>query len=153
MKTWLPRSQHQLRRRAHGGEIGADVDGVGDEQQRHEACHGPGRKDPAHVGRKPVPGDASDPGADHLHRGHQRVEEKHDPEHVDPELRARLRVGGYAAGIIVRCPGDQSRAQFLEQRSAAQRMDDGLHQNPGFGEGINPRSVRQVCGPFGVSLG
>ena len=93
--------------------------------------------------RKPLPGDASDPGADHLDRGHQRVGEHHGPEHVEAELRARLGVGGYAAGIIVRRAGDQSRPQFLEQRGAAQSMNNRLHQDPASAGRSRSRSACQ----------
>lgn len=69
-----------------------------------------------------MPGDASNPGADHLHRGHQRIEKQHHPEHLGPQLRASLRVRGYATRITICCAGDVSRSESVQQRGTAQPM-------------------------------
>ena len=47
------------------------------------------------------------PRADLLDRRHQRAGEQHDPAHRVAELRAGLRIGGDAAGIVVGGAGDQ----------------------------------------------
>ena len=121
VKACWPKPGHQLGRFAHGGQVGADIDGVGDEQQRHQARHQPARHHLAHVAGQAMAGDAPDQGADHLDRHHQRKGQQHGPEQVEAELRARLAVGGDAAGIVVGRAGDQARSQLVEQRDAVDR--------------------------------
>jgi hypothetical protein len=40
---------------------------------------------------------------------HQRPAEKHDPCHAVAELCASLRIGGYAARVVVGCTGNETR--------------------------------------------
>ena len=108
-------ARDQMRRRAHGGEVGTDVDRVGDKQERHQdPDDGPG-EDARHVGGKPVPGDTADAGADRLHGDDQRQDQHHGPHQPDAELGTCLRMGGDAARIVVGRAGDDPRPQPLEQ--------------------------------------
>jgi hypothetical protein len=86
---------------AHRAEIGAEIDDVGDEQERNDCAQQPGRIMAPDVAGNPMPGDAADPRADFLNRGHQRPGEQHYPSHVVAELRAGLRIGRDAARIVV----------------------------------------------------
>ena len=74
-------------------------------QQRHRIVA-------AQIGGDAETGDAADAGADLLNRGHQGIGEHHRPADGIAELRADLRIGGDAAGIVVGGAGDQSRAEL-----------------------------------------
>ncbi len=50
---------------------------------------------------------------DGLDRGEQRVSEEQGPGQAKAELRADLAVSPYAAGIVVRRAGNQSRPEHL----------------------------------------
>jgi hypothetical protein len=101
-------TREQLGRVGHAGEVGADVDRVGDEQ-----CDGGGKQ---HRAREPVAeraGDAlarhhADAGAHRLHGDHQRPGEERRPEERRPVLRTGYRVGGDARGIVVGGAGDDA---------------------------------------------
>jgi hypothetical protein len=85
------------------------------------------------VAGNPMPGDAADPGADFLNRGHQRPGEQYYPSHAVAELRAGLRIGRNAARIVVRGAGDQSRAENSEQpplRAAGPMARDACGKRP-----------------------
>ena len=69
----------------------------------------------ADVAGDALAGDPADARADFLDRRHQREAEQHHPAHRIAELRAGLRVGGDAAGVVVGGAGDQSRAEPCEQ--------------------------------------
>ena len=94
---------------AHGGDVGGDVEGVGDEQQQHHALQNDRRERRLDVGGEAFAGHPADARANRLNRRHQRIGQRHGPQHVEAELRARLRIGGDAAGIVVRHAGDQAR--------------------------------------------
>lgn len=99
----------------HGPEIRADIDDVRDEQERDDARQQPGRVVFAKVGRAPAPGGASDPRADFLDRGHQRVAEEYRPDDAEPELGVGLGIGRNAARIVVGCAGDQAGTEHIQQ--------------------------------------
>lgn len=61
---------------------------------------------------KPMTAYPPDPGADHLYAHHERVGEEYCPQHVEAKLRAGLRIGRNAAGVVVRRASDQSRPKF-----------------------------------------
>src|SRR5207248_1034517 len=61
-----------------------------------------------HTVRKALARDPSDLRAHGLDRGHQRIGQRHGPEHVEAKLRPRLRVGGNTAWVVVGHAGDQS---------------------------------------------
>ncbi len=123
MKTCWSQPRDQVGRRAHGRQIGADIDGVGDEQQRQQPVHDGQGHHLAHIVGQAPPGDPADQGADHLDGDHQREGQHHGPEQVEAELGPGLAVGGDAAGIVVGGAGDQARAQPLQQRRL---MDTGF---------------------------
>ena len=52
---------------------------------------------------------------DHLRHRHQRIAEQHHPAELIAELCAGLAVGGDAARVVIRSPGDQAGAKRLEQ--------------------------------------
>ena len=99
----------QLADLAHGRDVGGDVEGVGDQQQQHDAVQHDRRERRLDVGGEAFAGDPADARADRLDRRHQRKGQRHGPQHVEAELRAGLRIGGDAAGIVVRHAGDQPR--------------------------------------------
>src|ERR1700683_5083940 len=57
---------------------------------------------------------AADSRADLLYRRHQRKRKEHGPEHAVAVLSSDLRIGGNPAGIVIRCSGNQTRAEFPE---------------------------------------
>jgi hypothetical protein len=56
----------------------------------------------------------ADPRTDFLDPRHQRIAEQHRPQHRESELRANLRVGRDAAGIVVGSAGYDARTQLLK---------------------------------------
>ena len=107
---------HQPSGGPHRRQIGADIDGVGEEQQADQGRDQPARQDLAEVGRQAMAGHAADAGADRLHRDHQRIGQDDGPQHVQAELGAGLRIGGDAAGIVVGRSGDQAGTQATQAR-------------------------------------
>jgi hypothetical protein len=61
------------------------------------------------VGGKSFSGDSADFSAHGLDRRHQRESQRHRPQHVETELRPRLRVSGYATRVVVSHAGDEPR--------------------------------------------
>ena len=61
----------------------------------------------AKIAGDPLAGDATDPGADLLNCDHQWIAEQHGPRDRKAELRAGLAIGANAAGVVVRCSGDE----------------------------------------------
>jgi hypothetical protein len=68
-----------------------------------------------HVAGKTPAGGSAHPGADRLHRGHQRIGEEHRPGERVAELGASLGIGSYPTGIIVGCAGYQAGAKDAKQ--------------------------------------
>ena len=67
----------------------------------------------AHVAGEALARNATHLRADHLDRAHERIGEQECPTQRVPELRARLRIGSYAAGIVVRGARDQAGAHDI----------------------------------------
>ena len=65
----------------------------------------------ADVRREAVPGHATHPRAHHLDADHQRIRQHHRPAQLVAELRARLRIRGDSARIVVRGSGDEAGAE------------------------------------------
>ena len=105
----------QLQRRPHRAQIGAQIDEVGEHEKQHDAAGQPRRIMPAQIAGDAEAGDAADARADLLDRHHQRVAEHQRPGQAIAELGADLRIGGDAAGVIIRGAGDQARPQHLEK--------------------------------------
>ena len=114
-------ADEQAQRRGHRAEVDGDVDGVGQEQQADHAVQQPGRVMFADVGREPVAGDTADARAHDLDADHQRQREPYRPEHAVAELRAGLRIGRYAARIVIGGTGNQARPEPLQQRDGRRR--------------------------------
>ena len=100
-------SDEKLARVRHGAEVGADIDRVGDEQQRHDDLQQPVRIVPAEIAGDAMPRGAAEAGADLLDRHHQRIGQQHGPADAEAELRTGLAVGADAGRIVVRRAGDQ----------------------------------------------
>jgi hypothetical protein len=75
---------------AHGAEIGADIDRIGDEQQGDDRLQQPIWIVNPQVAGDAFSGGAADPPADFLDHGHQRIAEQHQPADGETELRSRL---------------------------------------------------------------
>ena len=71
------------------------------------------REDVEHVGRQAAAGDPADARADRLDRDHHRPGQHHRPKQAEAGLRAGLRIGGDAAGVVVGGAGDDARAEAL----------------------------------------
>ncbi len=99
----------ELRHLAHGGQIRSNVEGVRHEKQCHDDAQHGGWKRGADVGGEAFAGDPADAGADQLDGRHERERQRHRPQHVEAILRARLRIGYDAAGVVVGHAGNQSR--------------------------------------------
>ena len=56
-------------------------------------------------------GHASDLGADHLDRAHQRVGEEQRPDQAEAELSSRLRIGCDSTRVVVGSAGDEAGAE------------------------------------------
>jgi len=67
------------------------------------------------VARQPLAGDVADPAAGLLHADQQRRQPEGGPQLPVAELGAGLGVGRDARRVVVRCPGDQARANDPEQ--------------------------------------
>ncbi len=119
----------ELRDFSHGGDVGGDVEGVGDQQQQHDALKHDRRERGLDVGGKSFPGDPADARAHGLDRGHQREGQRHRPQHVEAELSARLGVGGDAARIVVGHAGDEPRPDPRQRvlLQAAPKNPKGVH--------------------------
>jgi hypothetical protein len=98
----------QLADLAHGGDIGADIEGVGDQQQDHHQAQHDRWEGAFDVFGQTLTRDPTDPSAQRLDGRHQRIGERYRPEHVEPELSAGLGVGGDAARVVVSHAGDQT---------------------------------------------
>jgi hypothetical protein len=120
---------YELSHFPYGGDIGGDVQGVGDQQQQHNALKHNRRERRLDVGGESFPGDPADARAHGLNRGHQRIGQRHRPKHVEAELRARLRVGGYAARVVVRHASDKTRPDPRQRvlLQAAPKEPEGVH--------------------------
>ena len=94
----------------HGSDVGGNVERIGDQQQQYNALKHDRRKRGLDVGGESLPGNPADVRAHGLNRGHQREGQRHRPQHVEAELRARLGVGGDAAGVVVGHAGDEPRS-------------------------------------------
>ncbi len=98
-----------------GGDVGADIDGVRDHHQKHDADQDRPRivvlDDPGQA----LAGDGADPAAGLLDRQEQRDLVERRPQLPESELRARLRIGGDPGRIVIGGAGDQARAQHLEE--------------------------------------
>jgi hypothetical protein len=108
-------AHHQLQRLAHGGDVGRDVDGVGDDQQQHHAHQKGARRVLTQVGRHALAGDAPYARADELDGDHEGQRQKHRPEQAGAELRPRLRVGGDAGRVVIGGAGDNTWADMAQE--------------------------------------
>jgi hypothetical protein len=97
---------------AHGGDVRADIYGVGDEQQGHQGGDHPPGHHPVHVLGETPAGHPADVGADQLDRAHQREGQDHGPEQAVAELGAGLGIGGDTAGVVVGGAGNQPRSEL-----------------------------------------
>ena len=91
-----------LRRVAHAGEIGRDVDRVGDQQRQREQRDQPAWKFLAQRAGEADSGDHADARAHHLHAAHQRPCQESRPQHAGAELRTCDRIRRDAGWIVIR---------------------------------------------------
>ena len=96
---------------SHGSDVRGDVQRVGYQQQQDDAFQHDRRESRLDVGGQSLAGRPPDLRANDLDRRHQRVRERHRPEHVEAKLRPRLRVGGDAARVVIGYAGDKSRTE------------------------------------------
>jgi hypothetical protein len=99
----------ELRDFPHGCDVSGDVQGIGDQQQQHYPLEHDRRERGFDVGGKSFSRDTTNARTHGLNCRHQREGQRHRPKHVEPELRARLGVSGYAAWVVVSHPGDEAR--------------------------------------------
>ncbi len=103
----------QLGAGGHCRKVCADIEGVRREQDADEQQDERAGKGPNEIPGETATGHAPDVRADELHRRHQRIGEDLRPQQTVAELRARLRIGGNSAGIVVSRAGDDSRPELL----------------------------------------
>ena len=77
----------------------------------------------AHVAGEPLARNATHLRADHLDCAHERIGEQECPTQGIAELRASLRIGGYAAGIVVRRPCDEAGAHDIGELRPVRLLD------------------------------
>ena len=107
----LRTADDEAQRLAHRGEIGRDIDRVGNDEkpdQHEQHRRGQFVRD---VAREPLPRLPADPCADDLDRRHERQRQEHGPGQREAELRAGLAVGRDPARIVVGRAGDEPRAE------------------------------------------
>jgi hypothetical protein len=121
---------------AHRGNVGGDVEGVGDQQQPDDAKQHRAGEAGADIPGEPLAGDAPDIAAHQLDRRHQRKAQRHGPQHPEAELRAGLRIGGDAAWVVVRDAGDKAGADARQRMllqpapARARSVAENRHANP-----------------------
>ena len=112
-------AHHQPERLTHRGDIGADVEAVGQQQQEHQRQLQPARVVATDVVRETPAGGAADARADQLDGRHQRPGQHGGPQQAVAEGGAGLRVGGDAARIVVGGAGDQAGTEVTQPRLPA----------------------------------
>src|SRR5207245_6248531 len=104
-----------------GAQVGADVDGVRDQQAEDGEADEPPWELAPEAGPQPLSSFEGDPGAQLLDGGHQGKGEERGPEQPQAELAADLGVGPDAAGVVVTGAGDEARPQRPEQAAQPAR--------------------------------
>ncbi len=146
-------ADQQVDRVRHGAKVRADIDRVGGEHERDDALQHPVRIVPADVAGDAVAGGPADARADFLDRHHQRIAEQHRPADGEAELRAGLRIGADPARVVVRCAGDEARAENLHTAAFGARrfLFRLLHRHPQRSPANRPglkRSTFQLVPPL-----
>ena len=77
----------------------------------------------AHIAGEALTRNAPNLRADHLDRAHQRIGEQEGPAQGVAKLGASLRIGGYAAGIVVRGAGDEAGAHDIGELRPVRLFD------------------------------
>ncbi len=98
----------------HRAQVGADVDGVGDQDQGDRGKQDFAAVVLAHDTRDPPARHQADASTHLLHDDHQGQDVDHEPELTGAEGGARLRIGGDAGGIVIRGSRDQARPQHTQ---------------------------------------
>ena len=111
----LGTADQQTKCRAHGAEVGAEVDDIGYDQQEDNRAQQPRRIMAPQIVCDTVTRHAADPCADRLNSGHQRKTEQHGPSESVTELGADLAVCSNAARVVVRCAGHQRRSKIFKK--------------------------------------
>ena len=104
----------QVHARAHGHQVGGDVEGIGHDQSAQQHPDDDAARGAEAAGRQLAQVPARGQGgavADLLHPGHEGQGEEGGPQHPEAELGPGLGVGGDAGGVVVAGPGDQTRTQ------------------------------------------
>jgi hypothetical protein len=107
----------------------------------------------AKVCRYPGPGNAPEPTAGFLYRGHEWKREKHGPQHGHAKLTAHLRIGGDPAGVIVGCSGDQSWSQTQQKIATPATFWRGATEGSRRGYFGHPHSPlgRRIVSPASIT--
>ena len=100
--------RHQLCRGRHAAKVGADIDHIGDHENRARSPKHPAGIVHSHCGCEPLPGNHPQPRAHQLHRDHQWKRNQRDPEGGVTVRRACYGIGGNPGGIVVGCTRDQA---------------------------------------------
>jgi len=77
----------------------------------------------AHISCEALTSNAPNLRADHLDRAHQRIGEEEGPSQGVAKLGASLRIGGYAAGIVVRGARDEAGAHDIGELRPVRLFD------------------------------
>jgi len=104
-------ARQHLRGVRHAGEVGGDVEDVGDEQQQAGGVQEPARIVMAHGAGQPAAGHEADPRARELDGRHQGQRHQRRPQHARSERRARHGIGRDAARVVVGSARDEAWAE------------------------------------------
>ena len=100
--------RQKLCRVGHSGEIGSDVDGVGDEEREADRCQDGTREFFLQRAHESFSGHHADPGTHELHCRHQRPRDECRPEECRSKARAGDGVRGDAGRIVIGRAGDDT---------------------------------------------
>ena len=136
---------HQARRFAHRGDVGGDVDDVGQQQQDDDGVQQPRRIGAPDVGGQPAPGDPADARRHQLDADHERVRQHQRPQGVEAELGAGLGIRRDARRVVVGGAGDQARAERFEGGVFLEAADEWHGWLAQMLRGHPEESVRRQC--------
>lgn len=140
MKTIAGIGNEHVDRGRDRPDVGARVEGVGDDERDHGRVEGTGIVLLEHAGQ-PVARHQADLGAHVLDGRHHRQHHKRGPERRVAVLGAGLRVGPDARGIVVRRAGDQAGPEDLEREFQRVPAPPGSQPSSDSPAARGPRSV------------
>jgi hypothetical protein len=106
--------RHQLGDFPHPRHVRRDIENVGHEERQNHGLEDRRRESGFDIGGEPLPRGAADQGTHRLDRRHERIGERHGPQHIQAELGACLGIRRNSTRIVVGGAGDEARADVRE---------------------------------------